>query len=253
MNLIDTICFDQSELCNPTKLSGNNAIGAKLRIVPTQPDDNAVNQTVIDRLNTGRSRHPNRPWVAVSMVSSFDGATAVDGRSGGLGNATDRAVLAEMRRQADVILVGAKTVRDEQYGPPKRKELQIAVVSNSLELDWTSPLWTSGRSTVITSGAAPEVPPSVPSIRTGSDRVDVAEAVRQLDANVVVCEGGPSLNAQLFAADLVDEVVLTVAPFAVSGASSRIASGGPELARRYELVSALTDGDWLFLRYVRRG
>jgi riboflavin biosynthesis pyrimidine reductase len=175
------------------------------------------------------------------MVSSFDGATAIDGRSGGLGNATDRAVLAEMRRQADVILVGAKTARDEQYGPPKRKELQIAVVSNSLELDWTSPLWTSGRSTVITSGAASEVPSSVPSIRTGSEVVDVEEAIRQLDANVVVCEGGPSLNAQLFGADL------------VSGMSSRISSGGPELARRYELVSALTDGDWLFLRYVRRG
>lgn len=186
------------------------------------------------------------------MVSSLDGATAIGGRSGGLGNATDRAVLGEMRRQADLVLVGANTVRDEQYGPPKRKELGIAVVSNSLRLDWESPLWTSNQSMVVTSEAAVAVPASVRSIRSGQESVDLDGAIRQLDANVVVCEGGPSLNAQLFQADLVDEVVLTVAPIAVAGTSSRVSAGGPEVASRFELASCLADSDWLFLRYVRR-
>ena len=35
----------------------------------------------------------DRPWVGVCMIASLDGATVVDGRSGGLGNPTDRAVL----------------------------------------------------------------------------------------------------------------------------------------------------------------
>jgi riboflavin biosynthesis pyrimidine reductase len=128
----------------------------------------------------------------------------------------------------------------------------MAVVSRSLQLDWDSPLWTSGQSTLITTQSAAQVPDHVPCMRTGTEQVDFDEVVQQLDADVVVCEGGPSLNAQLFAADLVDEVVLTIAPLAVSGPSSRVAVGGQEVTHRFELVSALPDGDWLFLRYVRR-
>ena len=73
-----------------------------------------------------------RPAVRLNMISSVDGATAVEGRSGGLGGPADRKVFAALRSLADVILVAAGTVRTENYGPAN---VPIAVVSGSLRLD----------------------------------------------------------------------------------------------------------------------
>ena len=58
-----------------------------------------------------------RPAVRLNMISSVDGATAVEGRSGGLGGPADRKVFAALRSLADVVLVAAGTVRAEHYGP----------------------------------------------------------------------------------------------------------------------------------------
>jgi RibD C-terminal domain len=56
-----------------------------------------------------RARINDRPWVVVNMITSIDGATAVDGRSGGLGGPADKAVFRALREVPDVILVGAWT------------------------------------------------------------------------------------------------------------------------------------------------
>ena len=53
----------------------------------------------------------HRPWVALNMVASVDGATAIDGVSGGLGGSGDTEVFRALRAIADVILVAAGTVR----------------------------------------------------------------------------------------------------------------------------------------------
>ena len=71
----------------------------------------------------------SRPAVRLNMISSVDGSTALDGRSGGLGGPADRKVFAALRSLADVVLVAAGTVRAENYGPGS---LPIAVVSGSL-------------------------------------------------------------------------------------------------------------------------
>ena len=66
-----------------------------------------------------RRAHDGRPWVMVTMIASVDGSTVVDGRSGGLGNATDSAALSATRAAADVLLVGAGTVRAEGGCSPR--------------------------------------------------------------------------------------------------------------------------------------
>ena len=95
-----------------------------------------------------------RPAVRLNMIASVDGATAVDGRSGGLGGPADRRVFVALRSLADVVLVAAGTVRAEGYGPGTPP---IAVVSGSLRLDWDSPFFTTAthRPIVVTSGRAP--------------------------------------------------------------------------------------------------
>ncbi len=76
-----------------------------------------------------------RPWVGLCMIASLDGAVAVDGTSGALGNANDREVLLTLRDLADVVLVGAGTARGEGYGPPRTPGLRIGVVTNSGHVD----------------------------------------------------------------------------------------------------------------------
>ena len=90
------------------------------------------------------------------MVVSVDGATQVDGRSGGLGGPADRRMFLSLRSIADVILVAAGTVRAEHYGPPRTSPDQraqrlahgqaecprIAIVSGSLDLDLDAALFT---------------------------------------------------------------------------------------------------------------
>jgi len=68
-------------------------------------------------LAAARPAPADRPWVAMSMVSSLDGATAVGGRSGPLGGEPDREVFRAVRAIADVVLVAAGTLRVEGYGP----------------------------------------------------------------------------------------------------------------------------------------
>ncbi len=58
----------------------------------------------------------DRPWIRTNFVSSIDGAVTVDGVSAGLGTPADKRVFAVLRELADVVVVGAGTVRSENYG-----------------------------------------------------------------------------------------------------------------------------------------
>jgi len=66
---------------------------------------------------------------------------------------------------------------------------------------------------------------------------------------VVVSETGDL--GRMLAADLVDEICLTIAPRFVSGASQRIASGPLALREPWNLAHVATDDGFVFLRYAR--
>jgi riboflavin biosynthesis pyrimidine reductase len=196
-----------------------------------------------------RRRRDGRPWVLVNMISSLDGAVAINERSGGLGGPADRQVFGVLRGLADLVLVGAGTARAERYGPPARAGLRIAVVTRSADLDWSSPLFTSGAGFVITTEDAPAVP--VDSVRAGHGSVDLAGAVGQLSADVVLCEGGPSLNGDLVTEGVVDEWCITLSPMLVGGSAGRAARSAVAQPTGYELVHVLEEDGFLFVRAVR--
>lgn len=223
-----------------------------------------------------RRPSPDRPWVLINMVSSVDGATAIDGASGRLGGPGDKRVFAAIRSVADVIMAGAGTVRAEGYGPPRPAELvqqrrrargqaptpRMAVVSGRLDLDPTSALFTdvdeptmictvSGADQGRRAGLA-EVADIVDAGTTRVEPVTVMAALAARGASVVLVEGGPTLNAQLFELDLVDELCLTVAPTAAKGDSPRIAPGAAGDPLALELIGVLEEDGALFLHYVRR-
>jgi riboflavin biosynthesis pyrimidine reductase len=198
-----------------------------------------------------------RPAVRLNMISSVDGSTALDGRSGGLGGPADRRVFAALRSLADVVLVAAGTVRTENYGPGS---LPIAVVSGSLRLDWDTPFFTAAthRPIVVTHRRAPAAEAVQASkvadvVVAGESQVDLALAVDLLGERGfghVLAEGGPSFNGALAGAGVLDELCLTLAPRLVAGDAKRIITG-PPLAPPPELTlrSLCEEDGYLFLRY----
>ncbi|MGH9183752.1 MAG: pyrimidine reductase family protein [Acidimicrobiales bacterium] len=211
-----------------------------------------------------RRPHHGRPWVVANFVSSADGSATLDGRSGPLGSGLDRRVFRLLRSLADVVLVGAGTVRAERYGPVRGPDpAPLAVVSASLDLDWQGRLFTDAvaRPLVITGAASdPERRAHAAQVAEvvviGEERVDLGRAVAALGGRghrVVLCEGGPSVLGQLLAADALDELCLTLSPILVGGDGPRIASHA-QPARPLELrpVSLLEEDGTLFLRYLRR-
>jgi riboflavin biosynthesis pyrimidine reductase len=204
---------------------------------------------------------PRRPWVLANMVAGIDGSVAIDGRTKEMSSEADRALFHHLRTIADVILVGASTVRDEHYGPHRPKDGSppnpIAVVTNSLRLDLTSPFFTEAavRPIILTSERAPADDVArareVADVRVlPGDRVDVRAAVDGL-GGVVLCEGGPTLLAELLLHDCLDELCLTIAPIAGGDPGRIVADSLSGHLVRFALGSVVEgDGD-VFLRYLR--
>ncbi|MDG9709138.1 pyrimidine reductase family protein [Streptomyces sp. DH10] len=218
------------------------------------------------------------PFLRANMVSTLDGAAQHDGRSQPISSATDMRIFGTLRALADVVVVGAQTVRQEGYRPARaRAEFAgmreaagqspapaIAVVSASLDLDFSLPLFTSPLvPTLILTGAS-AAPDRVAAAGKAGARVvtagdgigvDPARAVQALAGlgyTRLLTEGGPRLLGQLVAADVLDELCLTVSPMLTSGDAQRIA-GGPAVTvpQRFRLVSMLEEDGFLFTRYGR--
>lgn len=220
-----------------------------------------------------RTPHPDRPWLMLNMVTSADGATSADGVSASLSSPVDRQVFAAIRAVADVVVVAAETVRREGYGPPKSSpetaadrvarnqapRPRLAVVSRSLDFDFTAPVFGDSPPPLLFTVAEPpadrlaQAEAVAEVYRMGADRVDLAEAmarIGQLGAAVVLAEGGPSLNGQLLAAGLLDELCWTISPTLAGGDSSRMAKGAPDRLQQLRLDRVLAQDHTLFLRYL---
>lgn len=229
------------------------------RLLPDPADDLTVEEAYPAPL--GRSGPGGRPWIGLCMVASVDGSTVVGGTSGALSSDNDSAVLNRLRALADVIIVGAGTIRAEGYGPPSKSGQRLGVVTRSGRVDTSVPLFTSGAAFVITTEDADisgDIPGEVDTLRAGRGEVDLAAAIERLPEVVgrcdfAQCEGGPALNAAMAAAGLLDEIDLTISPGLVGGDGPRLTAGAPDLGDRYELAQLAVDEDsFLFTRWRRR-
>ncbi|HEY4266658.1 MAG TPA: pyrimidine reductase family protein [Galbitalea sp.] len=214
-------------------------------------------------------------WLRVNFISSIDGAATIDGRSGGLGDDADHRVFDILRRLSDVVLVGAGTVRTEGYGPivvdddgmtarvtaGLKPQPTFAIVSGTLNLDPKSTIFTKSpvRPIIVTTASAPAsrrelLEHLADVVVCGGDTVDPAVAVDALaDRGLtrIHCEGGPQLFGSLLAADVVDEVCLTISPQFVGGDAVRIVNRDLPALRGFTLAGILRSDNTLLLRYLR--
>ena len=229
-------------------------------------------------LDVDRSRPTHECWVTGHMVAGLDGTAAVGGRVGSLSTSPDQALFRRMRQIADIVLVGAETVRREGYAPVRlgeeamrrRRRLgmsptpPLAVVSRSLEFDWTTKVFTDApeyaRTHLITCAAADpkrlaEAEEVATVIVAGGERVEPATALgalADLGRRVVLCEGGPTWLGELVAADRLDELCLSISPL-MGGDPLPVAVTPPGSGMaEFLLKNTMVEDHTLFLRYERR-
>jgi riboflavin-specific deaminase-like protein len=238
------------------------------------PDPQPVDPAkLLSGLGWERLARPERPYLALNMVSTADGKAAVEGRTRGISSETDRAIFHALRTQADAVMAGAGTVRVERYGPiVKTDELRerrerdgldpnplAVIVSGRLHIPVDVPLLQDPQSRVVILTASDDElsghRASVDYLRSESGPFDLRPLVerlrREYGVRSILCEGGPTLNASLLLYGLVDELFLTVSPTLAGGADALTIVAGaplPELAS-LELVWVLQEGGELYLRY----
>ena len=217
------------------------------------------------------------PTLRVNFVASIDGAATLEGASGGLSGPADKQIFGVLRMVCDALVVASGTVLAEKYDalrldPPSRAwrtahglaEFPVMViVSGSLELDLEQLVFTDApiRPVVLTHASAPAerraaVAAVADVVTAGEQAVDLAAglaALRARGVTQVLSEGGPQLFGALTAADLVDELCLTVSPLLAGAGAGRITAGVPAAPRSMALLSVLGAEDMLFLRYARSG
>lgn len=172
------------------------------------------------------------PWLRVNFVSTVDGAAqGGDGVSKSINNAADKRVFDMLRSQADCLVVGAGTLRDEGYDVPK---IPLVVVSRRGEVPEGLREAPEGRILMATVNTADRLAEArsllgADNVLTlGDDELDLVALKAELyDRGWVdqLCEGGPSLFAAMVAAGVVDELCHTVVPRLVGGDQLRIMTG----------------------------
>lgn len=231
--------------------------------------------------------HPDRPIVVANFVSTLDGVVAfdVDGSSGG-GEVSgffdpDRFVMGLLRAMADVVLVGAGTVRAAPTHEWTARLVHPASATDYAKWRTRMGIPRAQPTTIVAtaSGAldtshpglsAPDVPVIVATTKDGARRVTSAapasnvsvevagagdrvmapkllEIAGSIGARLVLCEGGPHLIGDLLGAGLLDELFLTIAP-QVAGRDD----AAPRLGFVAGRAFAIADAPWADLVSVRR-
>jgi riboflavin-specific deaminase-like protein len=221
-------------------------------------------------LRLGDKAPPDRPHLALNMVSSLDGKATIEWRTKGLSTELDRELFHHLRTQADAVMVGAGTARIERYGRiaksdelrDKREREGLArdplavVVSARLDLPADLPLLNDPEQRVlIATGSDATLPDLGEQVDYARVRDDLPLLMARLrhDHGVrsVLCEGGPTLNSHLLAGGLVDELFLTLHPKLTGGAAALTIVAGRELVEpaELELTSVAEGGGDLFTRW----
>jgi riboflavin biosynthesis pyrimidine reductase len=234
----------------------------------------AVDQTLSadEALADWRGHGDGELRVALNMIASVDGRIAVNGHSAGLGGPADRALFHALRAHADAVMGGAGTVRSERYGPiirdRGRRELRAAqglpeqplavIVSRALDLDPTLGLLADADTRVVvltpSSGDLPACAAKVDYIRTATLRAGLSELARW-GVRLILCEGGPALNAALAADSLIDELFLAISPLLVGdtvGGGALLKGGAPPEPLSLKLRMLLEHDSQLYAHYEAR-
>ncbi len=207
----------------------------------------------------------DRPYVFLNMVSSLDGKITlgeVGDSASGLGSPMDQTLMRRLQNNAQAVIIGAGTLRVGHVAYPPSLWRAVVTASGNIPTDSRLFRESPGKTIVFTTeqGAGTlgrMLQDTARVVSCGRDRVNLREALnflrQQLGIERLLCEGGGGLNFEMFAAGLVDEWFLTLAPKVKGGSHIPTTVEGrgfpKEQVVRMQLVSVYEQDGELYLRY----
>jgi len=241
------------------------------RLLP-EPGATTVGELLAD-FDPAAAAPAGRPRVYTNFALTVDGRATIDGRSGTIGSAVDTALLVGLRMRADAVMIGAGTLRAEGYGqlirdPDKRARRErdglapeplLVVISERLAIPWGAPLFTEGAGRIVIFTGAEREPPETTTpveVVRHPGGVDLAAMLATLRADhgvrALLCEGGPTLHADMLRAGLIDELFVTRAPRIAGGPGPGLFTGLEAGVHDLDLVWLCESGGELYARYRPR-
>lgn len=197
--------------------------GIEVQVGLLEQDANALNPAFIKRMKTGM------PYVQLKMAASLDGQTALsNGQSQWITSPQARQDVQKYRAQSGAILSTSKTVIDDNAALNVRwGDLPQSVQASYLEQDLRQPirvildrqqqltpelkLFHADGGTLIVSEQG-DMTPKINNQQQIELRETLAELASLHNINHVWVEAGATLASSLIRADLVDELILYLAP-----------------------------------------
>ena len=217
-----------------------------------------------------------RAWTVANMIATVDGAaTGPDGRTGSINGPADLRVFRCLRTHADVVLVGATTVRSVGYADlalpePLRERRRAdgrtadpaaAVVTRTGDLP-DAFLAMDPAPWVLAPASCPRLPelrrrlPAGRVLVTGTSAVDLGAglaALRSAGVGTVLSEGGPRLLGELLSGGHLDELWLTTAPLVGGGPAPRVVDATPWIGTRAAPALVLLGDAMVLTRWALDG
>lgn len=199
------------------------------------------NEVFLHTMATGR------PFVTAKAATSLDGRiAAADGASRWLTGEETRVLAHQLRAAADAVIVGSGTVLADDPQLTVRLDAHTGEQPLRVVLDRRGRVPATAR---VHDGSAPTVVLGV----------DLPEALKELwdrDVRSVLVEGGAQILSAFLDADLVDKLVVHVAPLLLGPAGRPVTETGPPTlaeARRWQLADVdRSDDDVVATYYPRR-
>lgn len=224
----------------------------------------------------------NRPFVFINAAVTADGKIDTCERRGAtISSARDKARVDRLRAGADAVMVGGKTLLEEDPRLTVKSEalraeraarglspnpMKVGIVSNADELP-DGDFVNFGAARVVIFAAERTSKARVESLRSrgvevyvhDAPRVDLVEALRVLrglGVERLMVEGGGTLNFELLRLGLVDELTIYVAPMIFGGESAPTLADGVGLARGEAIPLKLIESEihadgGVVLKYAR--
>ncbi|WKZ51022.1 MAG: dihydrofolate reductase family protein [Anaerolineales bacterium] len=224
----------------------------------------------------------NRPFVFINAAVTADGKIDTCERRGAtISSARDKARVDRLRAGADAVMVGGKTLLEEDPRLTVKSEalraeraarglspnpMKVGIVSNADELP-DGDFINFGAARVVIFAAERTSKARVESLRSrgvevyvhDAPRVDLVEALRVLrglGVERLMVEGGGTLNFELLRLGLVDELTIYVAPMIFGGESAPTLADGVGLARGEAIPLKLVESEihadgGVVLKYAR--
>jgi 2,5-diamino-6-(ribosylamino)-4(3H)-pyrimidinone 5'-phosphate reductase len=223
----------------------------------------------------------NRPYVLINVAMTADGKIDTFQRTGAaISSARDKERVDRLRAGADAVMVGGRTLLDEDPRLTIKSEalreerikngfsanpIKVGVVTEA-RIEPGSQFLTAGPANIVIFTTRQTSKPHVSFLKSlgvdvyvdDSEKVNLPKALetlKHIGVKRLMVEGGATLNFELLYLGLVDEVSVYVAPMIFGGATAPTLAAGPGVIRSeaipLKLISAETweDGGVL-LKYI---